>query len=72
MSGNEGIIQNIFNKYAITLVTTNIQRQFFNEMEKELIKDIKLMILSVYEQNPRITATALKIVQKELIGDNQE
>jgi hypothetical protein len=58
----DGIIQKVCRKWL-----------WDNSMlEQELIEEVKICMVSLYEQNPLFHANALKVIQRELIGDNEK
>jgi hypothetical protein len=78
----EGIIQKVFKEAEESYfssesetdytITYEQARKRLRYIQEKLIAEIKLVVLSIYEQNPTFPSYILKLIQKELIGDNQE
>jgi hypothetical protein len=73
----DGIIQKVFNKRIEELERVEPEKTKWlhirdtYKLQQELIKEIKICMVSLYEQHPLFQSNALKIIQKELIGDNE-
>jgi hypothetical protein len=68
----DGIIQKVFNKHIILReVESGRTQKRLRQIQQELIEEVKICMVSLYEQNPLFHANALKVIQRELIGDNE-
>lgn len=71
----DGVIQRVFKLYHVDThnyeykASVNDINNLISRLQKDIIKNIKLEILSLYEQNPDITGGTLKTIQKALIGN---
>jgi hypothetical protein len=68
----EGIIDKVFQHYIDYNILREDTTTMLETLKQELKAEIKMLMVSLYEQNPLFQANALKLIQRELIGNGEK